>query len=169
MSMSSLPLKTGGNNAGPYESALSTLKERELILPKELEWTKLGSGIRIHLYLKLSPNALVGEHSHALQVNRRAVTANSRIPFKKGFRLAATHAGTTAKANAELRFAINWLKQDMFDPAKFSNKNYFNSMGQPMANAIWAADSAQNIVWLIHPMLLHGEANVTLIWMVYFS
>ena len=92
--MSSLPLKVGGNNAEPYESALSTLKEREHILPKELEETKLGSGIRIHLYPTLSPNALVDKHSHALQVNRRAVTANSRIPFEEGFRLAATHTGT---------------------------------------------------------------------------
>ena len=58
-------------------------------------WT-MGSGsngVRIQLYPKLSPNALVAEHSHALQANKNVMTDNPRIPFKEGFSFVALRPG----------------------------------------------------------------------------
>ena len=76
-----------------YKPDLSRLKEREHFLPKKLEEMKLNNGVRIQIYPKLSPNALVAEHSHALQANKHTVTVNPRIPFKKGFSFVALRPG----------------------------------------------------------------------------
>ena len=99
--------------------------------------------------------------SRALQVKKRALSSNSRVPFEEGFRTTAERAGKSVETNAKLRFELERVCHKMFTPTNFSDENYFNGMEMPLNNAIWEADPANGIVRSIRPMLLHGNANVT--------
>ena len=106
-------------------------------------------------------NAPAAEMSHALQVNKQALSSNPRVPFEEGFRTTAERAGKSVETNAKLRFELERVRHEMFTPANFSDENYFNGTVMPLNNAILKADPANGIVRSIHPMLLHGNANVT--------
>ena len=149
-----LPFKVGGSSADVYESALATLEQKGHFLPNDLENVKMNCRVQICLYLKLEVHAPTAELSHALQVNKQAVSSCPKVPFEEGFSVAAEWAGNSVEANAELRFKLEKLKLEIYTPANFSNEILFNGIGIPLNNAIRAADPANNIARSIRPMLL---------------
>ena len=157
----SLPLKVGGSSASVYESTLATLEQKDHFLPKNLKDVKMHCGVWFCLYPKLEAHAPATKLSHALQVNKRAVSSCPKVLFGEGFSVAAERAGKSVEANAELQFKPERLKLEIFTPANFSNENYFNGMAMPLNNAIRAADPANNIARSIRPMLFQENANVT--------
>ena len=140
----SLPLKVEGSSAGLYESALSTLQQKEHFLPKDLEDVKMNSGVRICLCPKLSVNAPAAEMSHALQVIKRALSSwlVSEGFLRGGILHCCGMRAQERRGNIDLRFELERVRHEIFTPAIFSDENYFNGMAMPLNNAILEADPA---------------------------